>query len=424
MNIRLSPSTPEGTLKAIASKSAAHRLLICAAFADGETTVRCEELNEDIEATVRCLCALGATVTREAPFYRVSPVKKLNRHATLNCGESGSTLRFLVPVVCMLGADAAFLQSGRLPQRPLSPLREELERCGASLSEAGSNPLRCTGKLTGTDFTISGGVSSQFLSGLLFALAVSGQRGSLRVEGTLESAPYVQLTVDALARFGVTVKRTEWGYTIDQNQGLHSPGEVFVEGDWSNAAFGLCLGAIGKKPITVSGLDLCSAQGDREILSLLRRFGARVEEEGDRVTVSPAPLTGIEINAAQIPDLVPILATVASVAKGKTTITGAARLRLKESDRLSTVRQMLSALGATVTETDDGLIIDGTERLRGGRTSSFGDHRIAMSAAVASVACESAVTVEGAESAAKSYPTFWEDLKRLGMSPNQEDCET
>lgn len=420
MKIRLTPSQPNGTLKAIASKSAAHRLLICAAFAEGETTVRCEELNEDIEATVRCLRSLGATIIREAPNYLVKPIQNLKHNAVLDCGESGSTLRFLVPVVCMLGADAAFLQSGRLPQRPLSPLREELERHGATLSEAGSNPLRCGGQLTGTEFTIAGGVSSQFISGLLFALAVSGKTGRLHIEGTLESAPYVALTADALARFGVTVLRDEQGFTIEENHGLRSPGEVFVEGDWSGAAFGLCLGAIGTHPITVHGLHLGSTQGDRAIVELLERFGAKVTTTGESVTVSPAPLRGIEINAAQIPDLVPILATVASVAEGTTTITHAERLRLKESDRLSTVRQMLSALGARVEETADGLIIEGVAKLDGGVTSAFGDHRIAMSAAVASVACKKPVTVEGAESAAKSYPTFWEDMRRLGMTYTKE----
>ncbi|MBQ8331301.1 MAG: 3-phosphoshikimate 1-carboxyvinyltransferase [Clostridia bacterium] len=416
MNVRMQPSAPCGTLRAIPSKSAAHRLLICAAFADGETTVRCDQINEDIVATVRCLCALGATIVRDAPYYRVTPIKELQKNAVLDCGESGSTMRFLVPLTCMLGADASFVMAGRLPNRPLSPLREELERCGIRFSPAGSNPMVCLGQIEESDFSIAGNVSSQFISGLLFALAVSGKVGTLTVEGTLESAPYVDMTADALRRFGILAERVESGYVIRENNGLRSPREVFVEGDWSGAAFPLCMGAIGSHPITVEGLDLSSRQGDRAVVSILRQFGAKVTAENDRVTVSPAPLCGIEIDASQIPDLVPVLATVASVAKGKTVIDNASRLRLKESDRLQTVRAVLNALGAKVTETPDGLIIEGVDKLSGGAVSSFGDHRIAMSAAVASVACRNAIVIEQAESAAKSYPAFWEDMDRIGAS--------
>ena len=421
MNVCIVPSSPMGTVKAIASKSAAHRLLICAAFADAPTILRCEEINEDICATVRCLEALGAVITREAPFYRVTPIQSLQKNASLDCGESGSTMRFLVPVACMLGVHASFVMAGRLPQRPLSPLREELERHGIMFSAAGTNPLLCRGALTETDFVIPGNVSSQFISGLLFALAVSGKTGSIRIEGRLESAPYVDMTSDALRQFGILVKRTDSLIQIDENNGLHSPSEAPVEGDWSNAAFPLCLGAIGTAPITVCGLDRHSRQGDRAIVNLLRRFGARVTEQGDSVTVSPAPLHGMEIDASQIPDLVPILATVASVAKGTTTIYNASRLRIKESDRLQAVRMFLNALGGKLTETPDGLIIEGVEHLQGGVVSSFGDHRIAMSAAVASLLCQEDVVIENAQAAAKSYPGFWKDMRSLGMEIKEEE---
>ncbi len=415
MNRTLLPSATFGTLKAIASKSAAHRALICAAFADAPTTLLCEEINEDMTATVRCLCALGATIERVGVTYTVTPMRNLQKHAVLDCGESGSTLRFLVPLTCMLGADASFLMHGRLPDRPLSPLREELERCGVILSEQGSNPLVTRGKIQETEFSIPADVSSQFISGLLFALAVSGKTGSICLLGKTESAPYIDMTIDTLSRFGLTVIHTEDRLILSDNPGLRSPEVLSVEGDWSNAAFPLCLGAIGPHPITVTHLDLSSHQGDRTVLELLRRFGAGVEENGTTVTVSPAPLRAIDIDAAQIPDLVPILATVAAVAKGTTVISGAARLRIKESDRLRAVRTVLNALGGEVIETADGLIIHGKERLQGGTVPSFGDHRIAMSAAIASVACQTPVTIEGAECTAKSYPTFWEDMQRLGM---------
>ena len=415
MNVTLTPSVTGGKIKAIASKSAAHRLLICAAFAKGDTRILCEEVNEDIEATVRCLTALGADIKRAAPYFYVSPVAELKRGTVLDCGESGSTQRFLVPVVAMLGSDSSFLMKGRLPKRPLSPLREELERCGAVFSEAGSNPLVCKGRVTDNEFSIRGDVSSQFISGLLFALAVSGRSGRLHIIGKLESAPYVDITADALRRFGVGVDKTDDGYEIKENRGLVSPSEVIVEGDWSNAAFPLALGAIGGKEVTVFGLDMNSRQGDRAVLNVLKEMGAAIHVNGDAVTVSPSALHGVTIDASQIPDLVPILATVASVAEGETVICNAERLRIKESDRLRAVSEMLCALGGIVEETSDGLRIVGVPALSGGEVSSFGDHRMVMSGAVASVRCQSPVTINGAEAVAKSYPSFFEDMKKIGL---------
>jgi len=415
MVVSVIPSSTGGEIKAIASKSAAHRLLICAAFAKGQTVIRCEEINEDISATVRCLCALGAHIDREDGNYIVDPIVELRRGAILDCGESGSTMRFLVPVCCMLGADASFLMSGRLPERPLSPLREELERCGVSFSAVGSNPLVCKGKAEAETFSIDGGVSSQFISGLLFGLAVSGRTGKIKIIGSLQSEPYVDLTADSLDGFGVKVLRTEEGFAINENNGLLSPVNAFVEGDWSNAAFPLALGAIGKASVSVSGLLTDSTQGDKKIIEILSDMGAEVAVENNRITVFPSVLRGVEIDASQIPDLVPVLATVASVAEGRTVIYNADRLRIKESDRLSAVSTVLNGIGAMVKETEDGLIIDGTPRLSGGRISSFRDHRIVMSAAVASVRCENAVVISDAQAVSKSYPSFFEDMGKLGL---------
>ena len=418
MIARLKPSVPSGTVKAIASKSVAHRLLICAAFADGETRIRCEETNRDIEATAECLSALGAAVRREAPFYVVSPIKTLNRGATLNCHESGSTMRFLVPIAAALGADCDFLMAGRLPERPLSPLREELEAHGISFSPAGSNPLRCRGSLTGDSFEIAGNVSSQFISGLLFALTLMGKEATLTVTGKLESAPYVEMTVDALSIFSASPEKDGNTYHIKKNTSLISPREIDVEGDWSNAAFPLAAGAMGKGVVTVCGLDPLSRQGDRKIIELLGEFGADIKEDasGRAYTVRGGRLHGIEIDASQIPDLVPILATVASVAEGETRIYGASRLRIKESDRLATTVQMLTSLGADLQTSEDGLIIHGKPSLSGGVTESFNDHRIAMSAAVASTVSRGEVVINGAEATSKSYPSFWQDMKNLNIS--------
>ncbi len=416
MKVEIFPSKSGGKIKAIASKSAAHRILICAAFAKGETDVICQEINEDISATVRCLTALGAKISRGEASYHVSPIEHLNREALLDCGESGSTMRFLLPVTCLLGADASFLMSGRLPSRPLSPLREELERCGITLSQAGSNPLTVRGRAVENSFRIAGNVSSQFISGLLFALAASGRCGKIEIEGRLESAPYIDLTVAALDMFGVRVEYTNGSFVINKNDGLLSCGRAEVEGDWSNAAFPLALGAMGKGAVTLTGIDINSKQGDRKILELLEAFGAKIESTEEGVTAYPSKLHGIDIDAAQIPDLVPILATLASVAKGRTVIYNAERLRIKESDRLLTACSMLTSLGASICQTEDGLVIEGVESLKGGVISSFGDHRIAMSGAVAAMAADGRVIIENAEAAAKSYPDFWRDMGSLGVS--------
>ena len=415
MNVTLLSAKPNGSLRAIASKSAAHRLLICAAFATRPTIIRCEQTGEDIEATIHCLRALGATITKKGCKYCVEPISSLPREVTLPCRESGSTMRFLVPIVASLGISARFVMEGRLPNRPLSPLREELESHGITFSTAGSNPLLVSGKLSGESFSIRGDVSSQFISGMLFALSFGGKGGEIRLTTPLESAPYVDMTCDALRRFGYTIETEADCFVVSPIKKETHLDDVVVEGDWSNAAFVLAAAAMGGK-ITMTGLDLHSHQGDRAILTLLRQFGAIVEENESSVTVSRAPLHGIKIDATQIPDLVPILATIASVADGETVIYGASRLRIKESDRLFTTTRMLTTLGADVTETEDGLIIRGKERLPGGTVSAEGDHRIAMSAAVAGVVCAMPVTITGAEATAKSYPDFFEDISAIGFA--------
>lgn len=378
-----------GTISAIASKSMAHRLMICASLAKEKTEISCATTSKDMEATAACLSAM-------------------KQGGRLPCGESGSTLRFLLPVAAALGLTAEFHMEGRLPQRPLFPLDRELEAHGITLSRPKEEILAISGQLTPGNYTLPGDVSSQYISGLLLALPLLDGPSTLTVTGKVESAPYIEMTLSAMKTFGVTVERREHTYYIVP-QTYESPGCVTVEGDWSNAAFWLCAGALGK-PVTVTGLNMESLQGDKAVCDILARFGAKVEQAVGKVTVSPAPLTAIDIDAAEIPDLVPVLAVVAAAAEGTTRIYNAGRLRLKESDRLQTVAQMLTALGGKVEEQADGLVITGTA-LTGGTVDSCNDHRIAMAAAVASALCP--VTVTTAEAVNKSYPQFWEDLARL-----------
>lgn len=402
-----------GIVAAIPSKSEVHRLLIAAALADGESEIGCRALNEDIEATVRCLVALGAEIGYRSGVFHVIPIKEPRKNAVLDCGESGSTLRFLLPVVAALGCGGEFHRKGRLPSRPLSPLYEELVRGGVTLSPAAEEPLRVSGRLVPGGYRIRADVSSQFISGMLFALPLLGD-STLTLTGHKESAPYIDMTLDTLSRFSVAYRAEENRFVFDRTDGApyRSCGKVTAGGDFSNAAFFLTLGAIGKNPVTVTGLMPDTRQGDRAVLTVLRSFGARVEEDGSRVTVFPSRLCGTDISAEQIPDLVPVLAVAAATAQGTTVIRGAARLRLKESDRLKSVAAMLTALSVRVSETEDGLCITGGV-VGGGTVSSAGDHRIAMSAAVAAAAATGPVVIQGAEAVRKSYPDFFSDYRTL-----------
>ncbi len=419
MDAIITPSTPHGKISAIASKSVAHRLLICSAFAEQPTVIRCENTNNDILATAECLNAFGADISYNNGYFTVNPREKALDNGILNCGESGSTLRFLLPVAAALGSHWTFLMSGRLPERPLSPLYEELIAHGISLDRPTKDTLSLSGKLECGHYTISGEVSSQFISGLLFALSILDGESTLEVTGKVESAPYIKMTLDALWAFGAKIKEHDNVFTI-VGKNLVGGAELLVEGDWSNAAFPLCAAALGGC-VTVDKLNLNSYQGDMAILSVLEKFGAKVTRGENSVTVCSADLQAIELDATQIPDLVPVIAAVAASAKGTTRIYGASRLRIKESDRLMAIYTMLSTLGADITETDDGLIINGVQSLLGGTVSSFNDHRIAMSAAVASVISSQKVTVTDASAVNKSYPDFWRAFSSLGIDITLKD---
>ena len=413
MNVMLRGGPRTGCVRIPASKSQAHRLLICAALGDRPVTVLCDGMNADICATVRCLEALGASVERrEENILLVTPIYAVPKgECVLHCGESGSTLRFLLPVVGALGAQANFLREGRLPQRPLAPLDRELACHGMTLCEDGA-ALHVSGRLTGGDYVIPGNVSSQYISALLFALPMLPVNSTLRVTGILESAPYVAMTEEVLRKAGIRLEKEKQTYLIPGGQRFALPDRVTVEGDWSSAAFFLCMGALSDDGVRVEGLNLNSAQGDRAILTILRGFGAIVEEQSGVVHVRRGELRPHVIDAAATPDLVPTLSALAAAVPGETRIENAARLRLKESDRLRTTAAMLTALGASVQELPDGLVIRGGG-LHGGVVDAANDHRIAMAAAVAACAAAGDVTVLGAECIEKSYPSFWTDLAQM-----------
>ncbi len=403
-----------GTVHIPASKSQAHRLLICAALGTAPVTLQCDGLSRDIEATIACLCGLGSHIdVNTSGALRITPIAAAPQQPCgLPCGESGSTLRFLLPIAAALGAKVTFHMEGRLPQRPLAPLDEQLSRHGAVLVKDGAS-LSCSGQLQSGEYTLPGDISSQYISGLLFALPLLQGDSVLHVTGNIESAAYIAMTEDALRLGGISFEKHGQTYHIPGKQRYALPDRLRVEGDWSNAAFFLCAGAFSPDGVTVTGLNTASSQGDRAVAEILRRFGAKVLEKGDSITVSAGTLRGLTIDAAAIPDLIPVISVVAAAAEGETCITGAGRLRLKESDRLQTTAQLLTALGGDVTELPDGLVIRGKRTLFGGIADSCNDHRIAMSAAVAGCICENSVTVLGSDCVSKSYPRFWEDYSKL-----------
>lgn len=430
MDVCIQPAPLAGSLDAIASKSVAHRILILASLSQTTTDINCNTTSNDIDATAACLEALGAQITRTRKGFRVVPLpstatqrrlKQAKKNAVLDCGESGSTLRFMLPVSAALGADASFVGQGRLAKRPLSPLFEQLQAHGMSFSEQGVFPLHSQGKLQAGRFILPGNVSSQYVSGLLLAAPLMSSPVEICIEEPVESRSYIDISLAVLRDFGInvgvgTVSLNQKSYVsliVSPADVLSAPSVLTVEGDWSNAAFWLASAALAHS-ISIRGLSSTSHQGDRAILAALASMGAKVGRGADEVVCSHAHLLGRTIDVSDIPDLVPPLAAVACCAQGTTQIVNAGRLRLKESDRLETVCTTLSRMGAQITIEGDGLHIEGVERLAGGEVDASNDHRIAMMAAIAGAHASGPTLIHGAECVQKSYPNFFEDFQSLG----------
>lgn len=412
-----SPSKLSGALPAIPSKSYAHRLLLAAALAEEPTQIFCATTSVDIEATVDCLKSLGCEISYENGYFNLIPPENKVKNAIFDCVECGTLLRFFLPILTALGTGGILTGQGRLPTRPLSPLYEELIAHGAILSPEKTDailPLTVAGQLKSGDFQLAANISSQFIGGLLMSLPLLEGDSTLTLTGKIESRPYIDMTLDVLKLFQIQIQESPDGriFHIPGGQTYRSPKTAVVEGDWSNAAFWLSAGALGHE-ITLTTLDRNSRQGDRAILDVLAGFGAEIHWAGDTVAVSGKNLVAQNIDCAQIPDLVPILAVVAASATGTSRFYNAERLRLKESDRIQTVCALISHLGGIAFPTEDGLVVAGAPLL-GGTVDSFNDHRIAMAAAIAALGCQGDVTLTGSQTVDKSYPHFYSDYHKLG----------
>lgn len=394
MNITIHPRKLSGQVEIPSSKSYAHRLLIAAALSDAPTEVRMNALSNDITATADCLRTLGAQIDRTDAGFLVHPIGSVSaEHHTLFCSESGSTLRFMLPVAAALGASCTFTGAGRLPERPNAVLTEALKAHGVH-TDSDLLPMRLSGSLSGGVYKIAGNVSSQYITGLLLALPLCKDDSEIILTTNLESAAYIDVTLETLAPFGIAVERTKTGWRIPGGQKYRSPKTVSAEGDWSGAAFWHAANALGSDVVCM-GLNEKSVQGDRAVVDMLNQLG------------------GV-IDAAGTPDLVPALAVAAAAHPGTTRITGAARLRIKESDRLATIASMLKNLGGSVDELPDGLIIRGGKPFAGGTVNGCNDHRIVMAAAIAATIAEGPVVIRDSEAVSKSYPSFFNVFNSLG----------
>lgn len=410
----ITPAVLRGSVTIPASKSMCHRAVICAALAQGTSQLFDATMSDDIHATIEGMRALGADICVDGNRLTITGTGGIHvRHSTIACGESGSTLRFLIPLALLAAETVTFTGRGRLAVRPLAEYEALCQEQGLVWGSDGGLPVTVCGQLQPGQFSLRGNVSSQFLSGLLFALPLLAGDSTISMTTPLESRGYVDLTLAALAEFGVLATHRNYQEFHIPGRQSYKPRQYSVEGDFSQAAFWLVAGTIGAE-VSCLGLAEQSMQGDKVIAALLKKAGGAVRFTDTRLTAAPSLTRGTIIDAADCPDLVPVLAVLACLSQGETRIIQAGRLRFKESDRLAAITRELTKLGGNIREDGDSLVIDGKAELSGGEVDSWQDHRIAMALAVASVRCRYPVTIHGAECVNKSYPNFWRDFASLG----------
>ena len=411
MDICVENGALSGKIQAISSKSDVHRFLIAAALANGVSTIRFTTLSEDIKATIAVLRALGAKIEIADGFVAtVYGIENANRDITLDANECGTTARLMLPIAAALTDVFTLTGKNGLLKRPFFDLCKCMGENGATCDKD-TLPISVQGKLKSGIYKIRGDVSSQYISGLLFALPLLDGTSEIHLTTPLVSSGYVDMTVKTLSLFGINVEKSENGFKIKGNQHYTAVENYVAEGDWSNSCFWLLAGLFGD--VTVLGLDKNSLQKDRLVLEILHKMGADISyDKGIRVKKSS--LSATSFNGEDIPDALPMLASALSLADGKSVISGGARLKIKESDRIKSTADMLNSIGGKVSGTDDGFIINGVKNFSGGKVNAENDHRIVMCAAVAASAATSPITIVGAEAVNKSYPTFFEDFEKLG----------
>ena len=404
--MKIIPKEINGEVYVPSSKSVLHRLIILASLSKKPTKIYCNNFGNDIERTIDCICSIGGKVEINSDSIIVYPITKLNDNVLLNVGESGSTLRFMLPVVCSLGISATFIGDSGIINRPLKPILDVLKDVGIFVS-SDKLPIKVSGKLSCGDYTIDGSLSSQFATGMLLALSNLGGKSSLKINNST-SNDYLNITIDCLNLFGVTVTKSD-KYSIEECS-ITTPKEVVCEGDWSSACFSIALGLLGGK-VMLNNLNLKSSQGDKVIIDLIKKMGGKVEIFDNKILVEKSNLTGIEFSIKDCPDIAPILAVIMAKANGKSVMYDVDRLKIKESNRLVNIEKMLTSLGIKVEYCNNSLTIYGGNF---SSTKLYGenDHRIAISSIVALTLIGG--EFEGIRCIDKSYPTFLTDYKNLG----------
>lgn len=422
-------SVLNGTVSAPSSKSFAHRIMICAALSRQKCYIKNMSFSDDMDATISCLEALGAKFVKKGKTLLCDATSFVQKNSKekfiLNCKESGTTLRIMIPICAALGLNVTFIGEGRLPKRPLDEYLTLLPQCGVKVQKGDDFlPLTISGALKGEIFEVSPKVSSQYVSGLIFALSLLENDTTLNLTAELLGGQYVDITTSVMSKFSVNVQKCNNSFKIEGGQSYILNDDytkedigINVEGDWSQAAFFLCGGAICGD-VTVTNLDVNSAQGDKAIVEYLKAFGADIKIENNSISVQKSALKGTKINAIDTPDLVPVLAVLSSYAVGDTEIVGVERLKFKESDRLKSTTDMINSLGGSAFYTSDALTIKGLGALKGSKVDGYNDHRIVMSASIAGLNTENDVQISDANAINKSYSDFFTDYNGLGGKAN------
>ncbi|MBS6183692.1 MAG: 3-phosphoshikimate 1-carboxyvinyltransferase [Clostridium celatum] len=419
-DLKIYPSKLKGEVKIPPSKSMAHRAIICAALSDGLCIIENIDYSDDIIATIDAMNSLGAKIVKHKDYIEVIGAygsdEKVKENRIIDCNESGSTLRFLVPISLLFKGSSKFIGRGNLGKRPLTTYYNIFERQGIEYSyEEGNLNLVINGELKPGTFEVEGNVSSQFITGLLFTLPLLKEDSKIVITTEMESKGYIDLTLRAMSDFGVKIINNNYREFIIKGNQKYNVRNYRVEGDYSQAAFFLCADSLGND-VLCKDLDLNSLQGDKEVIDILERMNVvfNANDIGVKGTTN-GKLSSAVIDGSQCPDIIPVLTSVAALTKGTTEIINAGRLRIKECDRLTAVTSELNKLGAKIIEKEDGLVVTGVEKLQGGvEVWSHKDHRIAMTLAIASTRCEEPIVIKDYECIAKSYPKFFEDFKTLG----------
>lgn len=411
MDIEITPHLLKGKVAIPSSKSVAHRMLICAALSNGVSDISGVTMSKDINATIDALRNIGAEIKINDTDISVKGIDFTQADASINCFESGSTLRFLIPIVCALGISAQFLGEGKLPQRPITPYIRELSTKGVSFRYENTMPFSVSGRLSGGTFKIEGDISSQFITGLLFALPLCKEDSDIILTSPLQSRPYVDLTIESLHKFGINIAETVDGFHISGNQ-EYNPISTKVEGDYSQAAFYYVANSLGSD-IEMTNLSSDSIQGDKKIVEISSSM--RYNKKGSQ--------QNFIIDVSDIPDLVPVLAVLGCFGNKTSELTNASRLRIKESDRLEAIRSVLNSIGGNIEVVGDSLLIHPIEHFTGGIVDSFNDHRIVMAASIAATKSTNPIIIKNAQAVAKSYPDFFTDYNKLGGNANVINLE-